>query len=64
MSNYGCSVNSAIAAMVADPEDLVHGREAAPVTDARTASRAVLEYRTKAPTGEGGLQAASPKGGN
>jgi pilus assembly protein CpaD len=64
MSNYGCSVNSAIAAMVADPEDLVHGREGAPVTDARTASRAVLEYRTKAPTGEGGLQAASPKGGN
>lgn len=64
MSNYGCAVNSNLAAMVADPEDLVHGREGAPVIDARTASRAVQEYRTKAPTGEGGLQAVNTKGGN
>ena len=63
MSNYGCSVNSNLAAMVADPEDLVHGREAAPVADARTAARAVEEYRTKAPTGNGSLQDVSPKGG-
>jgi pilus assembly protein CpaD len=63
MSNYGCSVNANLAAMVADPEDLVHGREAAPVADARTAARAVEEYRTKAPTGNGTLQDVSPKGG-
>ena len=28
MSNFGCGVNSNIAAMVANPEDLLHGREA------------------------------------
>jgi pilus assembly protein CpaD len=63
MSNYGCAVNSNLAAMVADPEDLVHGREGAPVTDARTASRAVEEYRTKVLTGLGGLQSVDSKGG-
>lgn len=63
MSNYGCAVNSNLAAMIADPEDLVHGREGAPVTDTRAAIRAVDMYRTKAPTGEGGLQSVDPKGG-
>jgi len=62
MSNYGCSVNSAIAAMVANPEDLLHGREGAAVLDSRTATRAVEMYRSKPPTGAGGLQAVSPKG--
>jgi pilus assembly protein CpaD len=61
MSNYGCGVNSNLAAMVANPEDLLHGREGAPVTDAVTASRAVDMYRSKAPTGKGDLQAVSPK---
>jgi pilus assembly protein CpaD len=64
MSNYGCSVNSNLAAMIADPQDLIHGREAAPVTDAVAAARAVDMYRTKPMTGAGGLQAVSPKGGN
>jgi pilus assembly protein CpaD len=64
MSNLGCSVNANLAAMVADPQDLVHGREGGPVVDPRTAVRAVDIYRTKAPTGQGGLQSASPKGGN
>jgi pilus assembly protein CpaD len=61
MSNYGCGVNSNLAAMVANPEDLLHGREGAAVTDAVTASRAVDMYRTKEPTGKGDLQAVSPK---
>jgi pilus assembly protein CpaD len=47
--------------MVANPEDLLHGREGAAVTDAVTASRAVDMYRTKEPTGKGDLQAVSPK---
>jgi len=64
MSNYGCSVNSNLAAMIADPQDLIHGREAAPVTDAVAAARAVDMYRTKPMTGAGGLQSVSPKGGN
>lgn len=63
MSNFGCSVNTNLAAMVADPEDLVHGREAGAVIDPRTASRAIDEYRSKALTGSGSLQDVSPKGG-
>jgi pilus assembly protein CpaD len=62
MSNYGCSVNTNIAAMVADPEDLVHGREGAAVSDTQAATKAVDMYRTKEPTGKGGLQAVSTKG--
>ena len=63
MSNYGCSVNSNLAAMVANPEDLLHGREGAAVLDSRTATRAVEMYRTKPPTGAGELTDVSPKGG-
>jgi pilus assembly protein CpaD len=62
MSNYGCSVNSNLAAMVANPEDLLHGREGAAVLDTRAATRAVDMYRSKAPTGAGGLTAVSSKG--
>lgn len=61
--NYGCAVNGNLAAMVADPEDLLHGREGAPVTDVQTATRAVEEYRSTAPTGTKGLQDVSSKGG-
>lgn len=64
MSNYGCAVNSNLAAMIADPEDLVHGRERAAVTDTTAATRAVELYRTKPLTGQGALQTVSPKGGN
>jgi pilus assembly protein CpaD len=63
MSNYGCSVNGNLAAMVADPEDLLHGREAGGTSDTRTATRAVDMYRAKPPSGLGGLQDVSPKGG-
>ena len=63
MSNFGCGVNSNLAAMVANPEDLVHGREGAAVTDAVTATRAVDMYRKKAPTGQGELKDSSSKGG-
>ena len=63
MSNFGCAVNSNIAAMVANPEDLLHGREGGSVTDTTTATRAVELYRTKPPTGQGGLLDVSPKGG-
>src|SRR5690349_3584040 len=62
-SNYGCGVNSNLAAMVANPEDLIHGRESAPTTDTRTASRAIEMYRAKPLTGAGDLEDVSPKGG-
>jgi len=64
MSNFGCGVNSNIAAMVANPEDLVHGREAGALTDTITSTKAVEMYRAKPPTGAGALLDVSPKGGH
>jgi pilus assembly protein CpaD len=62
MSNFGCAVNSDIAAMIANPEDLVHGREALGTGDVRTGSRAVIYYRSTPPTGTKGLQNINTKG--
>ncbi|HET9335399.1 MAG TPA: CpaD family pilus assembly lipoprotein [Sphingomicrobium sp.] len=56
MSNHGCSVNSNLATMVANPQDLVHGREGDAVVDAATAARGVAVYRTTPPTGKEGLK--------
>lgn len=61
LSNLGCSVNSNLAAMIANPEDLVHGQEAGSVVDSRAATRAVDMYRKKAPTGQGALPGVSTK---
>ena len=61
MSNYGCAVNSNLSAMVANPEDLLHGREGAATSDTLTATKAVDMYRAKPPTGQGELKSASPK---
>lgn len=61
MSNFGCSVNSNLAAMVANPEDLIHGREGSGVGDAVTAAKAVGAYRKAEPTGAKGLQEISTK---
>ena len=61
MSNYGCAVNSNLAAMVADPRDLFHGREGTGVGDADTAAKAVDFYRRSAPTGKDGLKDISTK---
>jgi pilus assembly protein CpaD len=61
MSNFGCGVNANLAAMVADPVDLIHGRSGDGVGDAATASRAIQMYRTAPPTGSKGLQETSTK---
>lgn len=61
MSNYGCSVNSNMAAMVANPEDLIHGREGDPYVDAAAASRGIGVYYSTPPTGKKGLQDVSTK---
>lgn len=63
MSGFGCAVNSNLAAMVANPEDLVRGRDSAPVTDTVSAVRAIDMYRKQVPTGQGGLKDATTKGG-
>jgi pilus assembly protein CpaD len=63
MPGLGCSVNSNLAAMIANPEDLVHGREGVGILDTATAAKAVNTYRSKAPTGNGALPAISTKSG-
>jgi pilus assembly protein CpaD len=45
-SNYGCAVNSNLAAMIADPEDLVRGRENKKL-DANSGKNAVNTYKSK-----------------
>jgi pilus assembly protein CpaD len=59
-SHYGCALNSNLAAMVANPEDLFHGHGNGETTDAQTASKAVKYYRG-APLNTG-LQNVSSKG--
>ena len=61
MSNFGCSVNANLAAMVANPEDLVHGREGSGIGDTLTATKAVESYRRAAPTGDQGLKDINTK---
>lgn len=45
-SNHGCATNSNLAAMVADPEDLVRGRESGRL-DRNSGKAAVNAYKTK-----------------
>ena len=45
-ANYGCGTNSTLAAMIANPEDLVRG-EAADGEDQTHASKAIRAYRDK-----------------
>lgn len=62
-SNYGCATNSTLAAMVANPEDLVKGQEARG-SNAETAAKAIKVWRNAEPTSQGGLKVESTKGGN
>ena len=61
MSNFACAISSNIAAMVAHPGDLVHGREGEALVDGLTASKAIPSYRTAKPTGDKGLQDINTK---
>lgn len=60
-SNFGCAVNANLAAMVANPEDLVRGR-ASNANDTIANTRALTSYRAAKPTGEQGLKSETSKG--
>ena len=62
MSNYGCAVNSNIAAMVADPRDLISGRAAPTAVDAALSSKAIGTYRKMPNSGAAGLKPETTKG--
>ena len=51
LANYGCGVNSALAAMVANPQDLVRGREGTGVGDAFAGAKAIVMYQNWPLTG-------------
>lgn len=56
--NYGCATNSNVAAMVANPEDLIEGRESDGKQVMTRSNRAIRTYRS----GQGGdAQAAGPE---
>ncbi|MFN3989779.1 MAG: CpaD family pilus assembly protein [Erythrobacter sp.] len=61
--NYGCASNSNLAAMVADPEDLLEGRKGSSETLINTSNKAIKTLRDAPPTGAAGLQNATAQGG-
>jgi pilus assembly protein CpaD len=61
-SNFGCGINSNLAAMVANPADMVGGQVNGDGVDPATNTRAIEAYRKQTPTGAGGLASASAGG--
>jgi pilus assembly protein CpaD len=63
-SGYGCAVNGNLAAMIADPEHLLHGATGTGDTVVMSSTKAIETYREQKPTGAGGLpQVSSQSGG-
>lgn len=60
--NYGCAINGNLAAMVADPQDLLEGKKGSSETVIATSNKAIGTYRDAVPTGAGGLQDATGGG--
>lgn len=59
--NYGCGVNTNLAAMVANPEDLVRGQTIDSDLRTATSNRAITSWSTKALTGAGDLKSLGGK---
>lgn len=62
-SNFGCATNSNLAAMIANPEDLVRGNENRRI-DAQSLTKAIRTYRDSELTSKNGLKIETTKGGN
>jgi pilus assembly protein CpaD len=56
---YGCAVTGNLAAMVADPQDLLEGKKGSGETVIATSNKAISTYRDMEPTGKGGLMEAN-----
>ncbi len=61
-SNYGCAINGALARMIANPHDLIEGREAGRPADGFTSSKAIRAYRAAPPTGAQGIKSETTRG--
>lgn len=55
-SDFGCAVNGSLAAMVANPDDLVRGQPGARTTDPAVSTKAIETLRKAPNTGAGGLK--------
>ena len=53
--NYGCATAGNIAAMIADPRDLVEGRESGLEAGSVVSGKAIKAYQDRAPSGAAGL---------
>ncbi len=62
-ANYGCAVNSNMAAMVADPSHLIKGANGSGVTTVMASTKAIDSYREAPPTGGKGLKEQSSQSG-
>ncbi|WP_347302013.1 CpaD family pilus assembly lipoprotein [Croceibacterium sp. TMG7-5b_MA50] len=62
-NNYGCGVNGNMAAMVADPQDLLRGRSDTGNTQVMTANRGIDAWRKRTPGAAGELPRATSAGG-
>ncbi len=61
-SNYGCAMNASLAAMIARPEDLVHGRSSDETSDAAVSGKAITTFRKAPTTGAQGIKSESTGG--
>ena len=59
---YGCAVNSNIAAMMANPQDLLEGQSGTGETVIMSSNKAIDSYREQAPTGKDGLTSSATGG--
>jgi len=62
-TNFGCSVNSNLASMIANPEHLIKGAQSQSDTVVMSSTKAIDAYRSATPTGTGGLTAQSTQSG-
>lgn len=60
---FGCAVNGNLAAMVADPQHLLHGAEGTGETVVMSSTKAIETYRAAEPTGKAGLPEVSSQSG-
>ena len=62
-SNYGCADGVNLAAMIADPADLLNGKNEEG-SRVEVSVRAIRSWRKVVPTGEAGIDKVATKGGN
>lgn len=62
-SDFGCTDATNLAAMIANPQDLIEGRSGDAASDAKLSVKAIKSYRDAVPTGLGGLKSESSTSG-